>query len=114
MTVVDERLDAAFAALADPVRRAIVARLAVGEASVNELAELFPLSQQSVSRHIGVLKRSGLITQRVDRQRRPCRLDVDTMDDVIDWVATQKRQWEDRLNALEIHLETVKAKEPTQ
>jgi DNA-binding transcriptional ArsR family regulator len=100
----DAALDAGFAALADPTRRAIVARLARGEATVGELARPFPLSQQAVSRHIGVLRRCGLIDQRVDGQRRPCRLNAVRMAELDDWIAGQRREWEGRLDTLEAHL----------
>src|SRR5215208_7828085 len=114
MTLTEARLDAAFAALADPTRRAIVARLSMGEATVQELAEPFAISLQAVSRHIRVLGRAGLISQRVDAQRRPCRLEIGTADELIDWIAEQKRRWEGRLDALEAHLEQVQTEEPNQ
>jgi DNA-binding transcriptional ArsR family regulator len=109
MTLTEERLDAAFSALADPTRRAIVARLSAGEATVKELAEPFSISLQAVSKHIRVLERSGLISQRVDAQRRPCRLELETANELIDWIAEQKQRWEGRLDALEAHLEQVGA-----
>ena len=114
MTLTEERLDAAFAALADPTRRAIVARLSMGEATVQELAEPFAISLQAVSRHIRVLGRAGLISQRVDAQRRPCRLESDTADELIDWITEQKRRWEGRLDALEAHLQQVRAEESNE
>ncbi len=106
LTADDERLDAAFAALADPTRRAIITRLTAGDATVKELARPFGMSLQAVSRHIGVLKRCGLIEQRVDGQRRPCRLDPATMEELVDWMSVQREQWERRLDALETHLAT--------
>lgn len=114
MSVAEAQLDAAFLALADPTRRAIITRLTTGEATVNELAEPFPVSQQSVSRHIGVLKRCGLITQSIDGQRRPCQLKTDTMTELLGWIADQKQLWEDRIDALETHLENLQTKEPNQ
>jgi DNA-binding transcriptional ArsR family regulator len=111
MTLTEERLDAAFSALADPTRRAIVARLSMGEATVMELAEPFAISLQAVSKHVRVLERAGLISQRVDAQRRPCRLEIETADELINWIAEQKRRWEGRLDALEAHLEQVQAEE---
>jgi len=102
----DEWLDAAFAALADPTRRAIVTRLTAGDATVKELARPFGMSLQGVSRHIGVLKRCGLIEQRVDGQRRPCRLDPTAMTELVDWITVQREQWEDRFDALTDHLAT--------
>jgi len=111
MTLTEERLDAAFSALADPTRRAIVARLTRGEATVKELAEPFTISLQAVSKHIGVLERSGLISQGVDAQRRPCRLETGTADELINWITEQKQRWEGRLDTLEAHLEKVQAEE---
>jgi DNA-binding transcriptional ArsR family regulator len=99
-------LDAAFAALADPTRRAIVARLARGDASVRELAEPFALTQQAISRHVGILRRCGLIEQRVEGQRRPCRLNAARMREVAGWITEQQREWESRLDRLEAHLRT--------
>ena len=114
MTLTEERLDAAFSALADPTRRAIVVRLSAGEATVTELAEPFEISLQAVSKHIKVLERSGLISQGVDAQRRPCRLEIGTAEELIDWIAEQKRRWEGRLDALEAHLEQVQAEEANE
>ncbi len=105
----EARLDAAFAALADPTRRAIITRLTAGDATVKELARPFGMSLQGVSRHIGVLKRCGLIDQRVDGQRRPCRLDPTAMTELVDWITVQREQWEDRFDALEDHLAPTKA-----
>lgn len=107
MAPAEEELDEVFAALSDPTRRAILARLTHGEATVNELAAQFPISQQSVSRHIGVLRRSGLIRQRTDGSRRPCRVDGDTVDRAIGWLGEQRRQWRDRIDALEVHLDAI-------
>lgn len=114
MTLTEERLDAAFSALADPTRRAIVIRLSAGEATVKELAEPFTISLQAVSKHIRVLERSGLISQGVDAQRRPCRLEIDTVGELIDWITEQKQRWEGRLDALEAHLEKVQAEESNE
>jgi|SRR5215211_2933676 len=114
MTLTDERLDAAFSALADPTRRAIVARLSMGDATVKELAEPFAISLQAVSKHVRVLERAGLISQRVDPQRRPCRLEIDTAVELIDWITEQKRRWEGRLDALEAHLEQLQAEESNE
>jgi DNA-binding transcriptional ArsR family regulator len=101
---VDRVLDDAFAALADPTRRAIVHRLASGEATVNELARPFPMSLQAVSRHLGVLKRCGLVEQRVDGKRRPCRLNPVALGELTDWIDEQRSIWDERLDALEDHL----------
>ena len=101
-------LDAAFAAPADRTRREILARLARGDASVAELAEPFALTQQAVSRHVGVLRRCGLIEQRVEGRRRPCRLNAARMAELSGWIAEQQREWESRLDRLEAHLATVR------
>jgi DNA-binding transcriptional ArsR family regulator len=99
-------LDAAFAALGDPVRRAMVARLARGDATVGELAEPFDLTQQAISHHVSVLRRCGLVEQRRDGTRRPCRLRPDRLAELGSWIDDQRRAWDDRLNALEQHLGT--------
>ena len=114
MTLTEERLDAAFSALADPTRRAIFTRLSMGEATVKELAEPFTISLQAVSKHIKGLGRSGLISQGVDAQRRPCRLETETADELVGWITEQKRRWEGRLDALEAHLERVQAEESNE
>ncbi len=114
MTLTEERLDAAFSALADPTRRAIITRLSVGEATVKELAGPFTISLQAVSKHIKVLQRSGLISQKVDAQRRPCQLETDTVDELVNWITEQKQRWEGRLSALEAHLEQVQVKESNE
>ncbi|PYG98977.1 transcriptional regulator [Arthrobacter stackebrandtii] len=82
----DERLDRAFMALADPVRRALVARLSTGPATVNELAEPFTISKQAVSRHLQVLERAGLITRSRDGQRRPCHLAPAALEELTAWI----------------------------
>lgn len=101
-------LDEAFAALGDRTRRAMISRLARGEATVGELAEPFDLTHQAISRHVGILRRCGLIQQRVDGQRRPCRLDVDRMQELVGWISEQQREWESRFNSLESHLASVR------
>ena len=103
----DGRLDATFAALADPTRRAIVARLARGDATVNELAEPFALSLPGVSKHLKVLERSGLITRRRQAQFRPCHLERDALDAAVDWIETNRRLWSERFDQLEAHLRTL-------
>ena len=105
---IDAGLDAAFTALGDRTRRAIISRLAMGEATVGELAEPFDLTHQAISRHVGILRRCGLIQQRVDGQRRPCRLDVERMQELVGWISEQKREWEARLDRLEGHLAVVR------
>ena len=96
-------LDNVFAALADPVRREIVARLAEGDATVNELAEPFDISLQAVSKNLKVLERAGLITRGRDAQRRPCSLNADALAEATDWIELYRRRKEqqhDRLEAL--------------
>ncbi|MFF5217654.1 ArsR/SmtB family transcription factor [Micromonospora sp. NPDC000442] len=97
-------LDSAFAALGDPVRRALVTRLARGDATVGELAAPFDLTPQAISHHVGVLRRCGLIEQRREGTRRPCRLRADQLSLLGTWIADQRRVWDDRLDALERHL----------
>jgi len=99
-----ESLDAAFAALSDPVRRALVSRLAHGDATVKELAQPFDLTQQAISHHIGVLRRCGLVEQRREGTSRPCRLQPDRLRILTSWIEDQRQVWDDRLNALERHL----------
>jgi DNA-binding transcriptional ArsR family regulator len=104
-----DRLDATFAALADPTRRAILARLATGEASVNELAEPFAMSQPAVSKHLKVLERAGLISRRRDSQRRPCRLEAAPLAEATDWLVRYRQFWEgslERLDALLAELQS--------
>lgn len=103
-TATDGALDAAFAALGDRTRRAMLVRLARGEATVGELAEPFDLTPQAISRHVGVLRRCGLIDQRVDGPRRPCRLNAERMGELGGWIAEQQRQWASRLDLLDEHL----------
>jgi DNA-binding transcriptional ArsR family regulator len=105
------RLDATFAALADPTRRAIVARLARGEASVLELAEPFAMSQPAISKHIKVLERAGLIARSRDAQRRPCRLVVAPLREATDWLERYREMWEARFQKLDNLLEELKEKE---
>ncbi|MFY1682037.1 ArsR/SmtB family transcription factor [Micromonospora sp. WMMD730] len=97
-------LDAAFAALGDPVRRALVARLAHGDATVGQLAAPFDLTPQAISHHVGVLRRCGLVEQRREGTRRPCRLRTDQLSLLGAWIDEQRRTWNDRLDALEHHL----------
>jgi DNA-binding transcriptional ArsR family regulator len=104
----DADLDAAFAALGDRTRRAILGRLAKGEATVGELAEPFDLTHQAISRHVGILRRCGLIQQRVDGQRRPCRLDVERMQVLAGWITEQQREWQSRLDRVEDYVESMK------
>jgi DNA-binding transcriptional ArsR family regulator len=96
-----DRLDATFAALADPTRRAILARLAQGDASVLELAGPFAMSQPAISKHIKVLERAGLVTRGRDAQRRPVRLAAAPLADVAAWTEHYRRFWEERLDRLQ-------------
>lgn len=104
-------LDAVFAALADPTRRAILARLASGEASVNEIASPFEMSQPAVSKHLKVLERAGLIERDVDKQRRPARLKAAPMAAAVDWLEEFKQFWSASFDQLDGLLETMKMAE---
>ncbi len=106
-----ERLDRAFAALADPTRRAIVARLAKGEASVMELAAPFDMSQPAISKHLKVLERAGLISRGRDAQRRPCRLESAPLREVTDWLERYRDLWDARFDRLDNLLDELKQKE---
>jgi DNA-binding transcriptional ArsR family regulator len=97
-------LDAAFAALADPTRRAIVARLAGGEATVLELAEPFAISLPAISRHLKVLEQAGLISRGRDAQRRPCQLRTEALRDVSAWADHTRHAWEERFDRLDEYL----------
>jgi len=99
-----DRLSATFAALADPTRRAILARLTLGETSVGELAEPFDMSLPAISKHLKVLEHAGLIARSREAQRRPCRLAAEPLHEVADWVATYRRFWEQRFDRLEAYL----------
>jgi DNA-binding transcriptional ArsR family regulator len=101
-----DRLSVTFAALADPTRRAILTRLAAGEATVNELAEPFPISVQAVSKHLGVLERAGLITRGRSAQLRPSRLRAQPLKDVADWLGFYQRFWEAGFGRLDERLRT--------
>ena len=99
------QLDLTFAALADPTRRAILARLATGEASVAELAEPFDMSVRAVSLHVGVLQKAGLVSRSKDGQRRPSKLELTPLREVDQWLADYRRLWEGRLDRMEEALE---------
>ncbi len=105
------RLDATFAALADPTRRAILARLASGEASVTELAEPFAMSQPAISKHLKVLERAGLVTRSRDRQRRPCRLEAKPLAETTGWLEGYRKFWEGSFQRLDAVLDELKSKE---
>jgi DNA-binding transcriptional ArsR family regulator len=110
----DDRLDSVFAALADPTRRAILARLATGEATVTELAKPFEMSLPAVSKHLKVLERAGLIARGRDAQWRPCRLDVGPLRDVADWMEPYRRFWDQSFSRLDDHLIRMKEEKEKQ
>ena len=105
-----DRLDATFAALADPTRRAILARLAVGEATVSELAAPFAMSLPAVSKHLKVLERAGLIARSRTAQWRPCRLDPAPLKEVAAWVEAYRDQWEQQFDRLDDYLQQLQGK----
>src|SRR5437773_1244080 len=107
----EDQLSVTFAALADPTRRAILARLAQGEATVTELAEPFALRLPTVSKHLKVLQRAGLITQGRKAQWRPCRLQAEPLRDVADWVEHYRRFWEQSFDRLDEYLRDLQGKE---
>lgn len=100
-----ERLDATFSALANPTRRAILARLAEGEATVTELAEPFEVTQPAISRHLKVLERAGLISRSREAQWRPCRLEAEPMAEAVAWLEKYRRFWEGRFQELDALLD---------
>src|SRR5512132_2574934 len=106
-----DRLSTTFAALADPTRRAILARLAQGEASVKQLAEPFAISPPAVTKHLRVLQRAGLITQGRQAQWRPCRLEAAPLKDVADWLEDYRRFWDASFERLDEYLMKLQAKE---
>jgi len=107
-----EKLDTVFHALSDPTRRTILARLALGEASVTELVAPFGLSQPTISKHLKVLEQAGLIEGGRDAQRRPRRLVAATLKDAADWIEPFRRQWEARFTNLDAHLAMMQKQEP--
>jgi DNA-binding transcriptional ArsR family regulator len=107
MTVIDDRLDATFTALADPTRRAIVARLAAGDATVNELAAPFDMSLPGISKHLKVLERCGLITRTRRAQFRPCHLEGEALEVAVDWIEENRRIWTERFDRLDQHLREI-------
>jgi DNA-binding transcriptional ArsR family regulator len=100
-----DQLSSTFAALADPTRRAILVRLAGGEATVNELAEPFSISLQAISKHLKVLERAGLISRSREKQWRPCRLEAAPLERASTWIDENRQIWTDRLGRLDQHLE---------
>jgi DNA-binding transcriptional ArsR family regulator len=105
-----DRLSETFQALADPTRRAILARLTLGETSVNELAEPFEMSLPAVSKHLKVLERAGLISRSRDAQYRPCKLEAQTLKSVDEWLDEYRRFWEQRLDRLDAYLKKLQRK----
>jgi DNA-binding transcriptional ArsR family regulator len=108
-----DALSTTFAALADPTRRAILARLSSGEASVTELSEPFDMSLPAISKHLKVLERAGLISRGRDAQWRPCRLDASPLREVADWVGHYRRFWEESFDRLDQYLRELQKKEKT-
>ncbi|HET7681445.1 MAG TPA: metalloregulator ArsR/SmtB family transcription factor [Xanthobacteraceae bacterium] len=106
-----DRLSATFAALADPTRRAILARLALGETSVTELAKPFDMSAPAVSKHLKVLERAGLIARGREAQWRPARLEAGPLKDVAKWIEQYRRFWEESLDRLDDYLRKIQARE---
>lgn len=109
-----DRLSATFAALADPTRRAILARLALGETTVAELAEPFSISPPAVTKHLKVLQRAGLITQGRQAQWRPCKLEAAPLREVADFVEHYRQFWEQSFDRLDAYLQTLQASQPAQ
>lgn len=107
-----DRLSLTFAALADPTRRAILARLTAGQTSVTELAEPHDMSLPAISKHLRVLERSGLIERSRDAQWRPCRLKAEPMKEAVDWLESYRRHWEESLDRLAEYLKELQAKSP--
>ena len=107
-TELDDDLSVTFAALADPTRRAILVRLTDGEATVNQLAEPFAMTQQAVSRHVKVLERAGLVSRARTGQSRPCRLEPTRLDTAADWIVRHRRMWDERYDRLDAHLVTLR------
>ena len=109
-----DRLSSTFAALADPTRRAILARLASGEKSVNDLAEPFEMSLPAVSKHLKVLESAGLISRGRDAQWRPCRLEAAPLKDISNWVERYRKFWEESFDRLDAYLREIQTKEKTK
>ena len=107
----NEQLDATFAALADPTRRAILKRLASGQASVNQLAEPFAMTQPAISKHLKVLERAGLISRGRDAQRRPCRLEAKRLAQANEWLENYRQFWEGSFERLDALLDEMKTTE---
>ncbi len=106
-----DQLSGTFQALADPTRRAMLARLTQGEASVQELARPFKMSLPAISKHLKVLEKSGLIVRRSEAQKRLCKLETQRMKDAVDWLEHHRKLWEDRLDRLDEYLKELQQKE---
>jgi DNA-binding transcriptional ArsR family regulator len=106
---IEDPLSVTFAALADPTRRAILARLAAGEATVNELAQPFAMSLQAISKHLKVLERAGLITRGRDAQFRPCRFEAAPLVAAVGWIDEHRRAWEGRFDRMAEHLRNLQS-----
>lgn len=109
--MIPDQLSTTFSALADPTRRAILARLASGEASVSELVEPFKLSQPAISKHLKVLERAGLISRSRAAQRRPCRLEAERLKEVALWIERYRRFWTESFDRLDDYLRELKGKD---
>ncbi len=108
----EDQLSSTFAALADPTRRAILARLALGETSVTELAEPFEMSMPAISKHLKVLERAGLIARGREAQWRPCRLEAAPLKDIASWIEHYRRFWEESFDRLDAYLHELQNPEP--
>ena len=106
-----DHLSSTFAALADPTRRAILARLASGESSVTEIAKPFKMSLPAITKHLKVLERGGLITRSREAQWRPCKLKAEPLKEAVDWLQFYRRHWEDSFDRLDEYLNELKTKE---
>lgn len=106
-----DHLSTTFAALSDPTRRAILARLALGETSVKELSEPFAITAPSITKHLKVLERAGLITRSRDAQWRPCRLQASPLREISEWVEEYRRFWEEKFTSLDRYLSDLQTKE---
>jgi DNA-binding transcriptional ArsR family regulator len=109
----DDELDRAFAALADPTRRAILARLRTGEAGVLDIAEPFSMSQPAISKHLKVLEAAGLVSRRHQARQHLCRLEAGRLKDVTDWLGTYREFWEDSFARLDEYVEALRAEGPS-
>ncbi len=107
MPTLEDELTRTFAALADPTRRAMLRRLADGEATVNELAGPFALTQQAISRHVKVLEQAGLVSRTRAAQSRPCRLEPERLAVAVDWISEQQQLWAERYDRLDEHLQVL-------